>query len=133
MCRLGMWIFGKRAHLGLGIGWYSRTLCVVPCGFDKVCPHHACKDQHHSEEISAELVLCIFLDGEVAFPTIRILKFACMRPAIDEDQLGLRLCCELGYEPSPHYRGTEYIGGDFGMNRLLVRVQSESPFSSHSS
>ncbi len=55
-----------------------------PCGFDKVCPHHACKDQLIPEEMS-ELCLHILEGG--AWPTFAS-KIRVYEGTIDGDQLG---------------------------------------------
>ena len=55
-----------------------------PCGFDKVCPHHACKDQIIPQEMS-ELCLHI-LEGE-AWPTFAS-NIRVYEGIIDGDQLG---------------------------------------------
>ena len=55
-----------------------------PCGFDQVCPHHACKDRVIPEQVAE---LCLHVLGVRPFPSafggVRIYE-----AGVDEDQLG---------------------------------------------
>ena len=55
-----------------------------PCGFDQVCPHHACKDRVIPEQVAS---LCLSVLGLQPFPSsftgVRIYE-----AGVDEDQLG---------------------------------------------
>lgn len=66
-----------------------------PCGFDKVCPHHACKDLIIPQEI-AKLALHIL--GHEEFPTFES-KMRVYEGGMNEDQLGT-FVLRAGNEPT---------------------------------
>jgi hypothetical protein len=65
-----------------------------PCGFDKVCPHHVCKDQIIPQEI-AKLALHIL--GHDEFPIFKS-RIRVYEGGMNEDQLGT-FVLRSGFEP----------------------------------
>jgi ADP-heptose:LPS heptosyltransferase len=76
--------FWETGPFGPGHWVIQPDIICGPCGFDKVCPHHACKDQIIPQEVAE---LCLHLLGARAFPSfsspIRIYE-----GGVSEDQLG---------------------------------------------
>jgi ADP-heptose:LPS heptosyltransferase len=87
--------FWETGPFGSGHWVVQPDIVCGPCGFDKVCPHHACKDQIIPQDI-AKLSLHI-LDGEV-FPTFAS-KIRVYEGGMNEDQLGT-FVLRAGYEPA---------------------------------
>ena len=88
--------FWETGPFGPGHWVVQPDIVCGPCGFDKVCPHHACKDHIIPQEIS-ELCLCIL--GRRVLPTF-VSKMRVYEGAIDEDQLGT-FVLRAGNEPVP--------------------------------
>ncbi|MDQ6734621.1 MAG: glycosyltransferase family 9 protein [Nitrospirota bacterium] len=57
--------FNETGPYGPGHWIVQPDLACAPCGFDQVCPHHACKDRLIPEEVSA---LCLHVLGASPFP-----------------------------------------------------------------
>jgi len=87
--------FWETGPFGSGNWVVQPDIVCGPCGFDKVCPHHACKDQIIPQDI-AKLSLHI-LDGE-SFPTFAS-KIRVYEGGMNEDQLGT-FVLRAGYEPA---------------------------------
>jgi hypothetical protein len=87
--------FWETGPFGSGNWVVQPDIVCGPCGFDKVCPHHACKDQIIPQDI-AKLSLHI-LDGEV-FPTFAS-KIRVYEGGMNEDQLGT-FFLRAGYAPA---------------------------------
>ncbi len=85
--------FRETGPFGPGHWVVQPDIVCGPCGFDKVCPHHACKDQIVTEEIAE---LCLHLIGKTTFPKFSS-KIRVYEGAIDEDQLGT-FVLRSGYE-----------------------------------
>ncbi|MDH5426707.1 MAG: glycosyltransferase family 9 protein [Nitrospirota bacterium] len=87
--------FRETGPFGPGNWVVQPDIACGPCGFDKVCPHHACKDHLLPQEIAG---LCWHVLGEGALPTfsstIRVFE-----GGIDEDHLGT-FVLRSGQEPS---------------------------------
>ena len=76
--------FRETGPFGPGHWVIQPDIVCGPCGFDKVCPHHACKDQIVSQEVAQ---LCLHLLGKIPFPTFSS-SIRVYEGVIDEDQLG---------------------------------------------
>ena len=76
--------FWETGPFGPGHWVVQPNIICGPCGFDKVCPHHACKDQIIPQEISE---LCLSLLGFGMLPNFTS-KVRVYEGVIDEDQLG---------------------------------------------
>jgi len=87
--------FRETGPFGPGNWVVQPDITCGPCGFDKVCPHHACKDHIIPQEIAA---LCWHVLGEGDFPTFTA-KIRVFEGAIDEDQLGTYVL-RSGHEPA---------------------------------
>ncbi len=87
--------FWETGPFGPGHWVVQPDIVCGPCGFDKVCPHHACKDQIIPQEIS-ELCLHI-LSGDV-LPKFSS-KIRVYESTIDGDQLGT-FALRAGHEPN---------------------------------
>ncbi len=76
--------FWETGPYGPGHWVVQPDIVCGPCGFDKVCPHHACKDQIVPHEIAS---LCRYLLGGESLsnfsPSIRVYE-----GTVDADQLG---------------------------------------------
>jgi len=76
--------FWETGPFGPGHWVVQPEIICGPCGFDKVCPHHACKDQIIPQEVAE---LCLHLLGARPFPSfspnVRVYE-----GGINEDQLG---------------------------------------------
>jgi len=87
--------FRETGPFGTGNWVVQPDIVCGPCGFDKVCPHHACKDHIIPKEIAQ---LCSHLLGKNVLPCfssgIRVYE-----GVIDEDQLGT-FVLRSGYEPA---------------------------------
>ncbi len=86
--------FRETGPFGPGHWVVQPDIVCGPCGFDKVCPHHACKDQIVSQEVAQ---LCLHLLGKSSFPTFSS-NIRVYEGAIDEDQLGT-FVLQSGHEP----------------------------------
>lgn len=87
--------FRETGPFGPGHWVVQPDIVCGPCGFDKVCPHHACKDQIIPHEISE---LCSHVLGKHALPKFSS-RIRVYEGAIDEDQLGT-FVLRSGHEPS---------------------------------
>ncbi len=76
--------FWETGPFGPGHWVVQPDIVCGPCGFDKVCPHHACKDLIIPQEI-AELTRHILGHGEFPFFTSKIRVY---EGGVNEDQLG---------------------------------------------
>jgi hypothetical protein len=87
--------FRETGPFGLGHWVVQPDIVCGPCGFDKVCPHHACKDHIIPHEI-AKLALHILGHGE--YPCFES-KIRVYEAGIDKDQLGT-FHLRAGHEPA---------------------------------
>ena len=76
--------FWETGPFGPGHWVVQPDIICGPCGFDKVCPHHACKDQIIPPEVAE---LCLHLLGARPFPTFSS-KVRVYEGGVNEDQLG---------------------------------------------
>ena len=76
--------FWETGPFGSGHWVVQPDIVCGPCGFDKVCPHHACKDQIIPQEIAE---LCLHLLGDSALPTFSS-KIRVYEGGTNEDQFG---------------------------------------------
>ncbi|WP_447962234.1 glycosyltransferase family 9 protein [Nitrospira sp. Ecomares 2.1] len=76
--------FWETGPFGPGHWVVQPEILCGPCGFDKVCPHHACKDQIIPQEMAD---LCLHLMGTRPFPSFSS-KIRVYEGGVNEDQLG---------------------------------------------
>lgn len=76
--------FWETGPFGPGHWVVQPEIMCGPCGFDKVCPHHACKDQIIPQEMAE---LCLHLMGTRPFPSFSS-KIRVYESGVNEDQLG---------------------------------------------
>ena len=86
--------FRETGPFGPGHWVVQPDITCGPCGFDKVCPHHACKDHIVPREIAE---LCLHVLGEGSLPKFSS-KIRVYEGAIDEDLLGTYVL-HSGHEP----------------------------------
>lgn len=87
--------FWETGPFGPGHWVVQPDIVCGPCGFDKVCPHHACKDHIIPEEIGQ---LCLHLLDLRDLPNFAS-KIRVYESTIDGDQLGT-FELRAGYEPN---------------------------------
>jgi ADP-heptose:LPS heptosyltransferase len=87
--------FRETGPYGPGHWVLQPELDCAPCGFDRICTHHACKDRLPAEQV-AELLLHVL--GRRPFPS-GIAGFRVYQSGIDEDRLGT-FDCRAGREPA---------------------------------
>jgi ADP-heptose:LPS heptosyltransferase len=87
--------FWETGPFGPGHWVVQPDIVCGPCGFDKVCPHHACKDQIISHEVAE---LCLHLLGIRSFPEISS-KVRIYEGVVNEDRLGSFLIRAGSEEP----------------------------------
>ncbi|MEO6201924.1 MAG: glycosyltransferase family 9 protein [Nitrospirales bacterium] len=76
--------FWETGPFGPGHWVVQPDIICGPCGFDKVCPHHACKDQILPQEVAE---LCLHLLDARPFPSFSS-KVRVYEGGVNEDQLG---------------------------------------------
>jgi ADP-heptose:LPS heptosyltransferase len=76
--------FWETGPFGPGHWVVQPEIICGPCGFDKVCPHHACKDQIIPQEVAE---LCLHLLDNRPFPSFSS-KIRVYEGGVNEDQLG---------------------------------------------
>lgn len=76
--------FWETGPYGPGHWVIQPDIVCGPCGFDKICPHHACKDQIIPHEVSQ---LCLHLLNDGPFPDFSS-RVRVYESGINEDQLG---------------------------------------------
>lgn len=76
--------FWETGPFGPGHWVVQPEIICGPCGFDKVCPHHACKDQIIPQEVAE---LCLHLLGTRPFPSFSS-RIRVYEGGVNEDQLG---------------------------------------------
>lgn len=76
--------FQETGPFGPGHWVVQPEIICGPCGFDKVCPHHACKDLIIPQEVAE---LCLHLLGAQDFPSFSS-KVRVYEGGVNEDQLG---------------------------------------------
>ena len=86
--------FRETGPFGPGHWVVQPDIICGPCGFDKICPHHACKDQIVAEEMAE---MCWHLLGKRTIPNFSG-RYRVYEGAIDEDHLGT-FVLRSGYEP----------------------------------
>jgi len=86
--------FWETGPFGPGHWVVQPDIACGPCGFDKVCPHHACKEHLIPQEIAA---LCLHVLGQQDFPSFSS-RVRVYEGAIDDDQLGTFIL-RSGHEP----------------------------------
>lgn len=87
--------FRETGPYGPGHWVLQPELDCAPCGFDRICAHHACKDRLPAEQVAA-LLLHVLGRGPVPSD---VLGFRIYRSGVDEDQLGT-FTCHAGHEPA---------------------------------
>lgn len=80
--------FNETGPYGRGHWVVQPDLGCAPCGFDQVCPHHACKDRLVPQQMAE---LCLHVLGLGPFPT-PVTGVRLYESAIDEDGL---VCYQL--------------------------------------
>ena len=86
--------FRETGPFGPGHWVVQPDIVCGPCGFDKVCPHHACKDLIIPQDIAK---LALYILGHEAFPTFES-KIRVYEGGMNEDQLGT-FVLRAGSEP----------------------------------
>ena len=76
--------FWETGPFGPGHWVVQPDIICGPCGFDKVCPHHACKDHLVPQEVAE---LCLHLLSTRPFPAFSS-KVRVYEGGVNEDQLG---------------------------------------------
>jgi ADP-heptose:LPS heptosyltransferase len=76
--------FWETGPFGPGHWVIQPDIICGPCGFDKICPHHACKDHIVPQEVAE---LCLHLLGASPFPSFSS-KVRVYEGGVNEDQLG---------------------------------------------
>jgi hypothetical protein len=76
--------FRETGPYGSGHWVIQPDLACAPCGFDQVCPHHACKDRITGEQVAA---LCLHALGRGPVPT-NVTGIRIYQSDVDEDGLG---------------------------------------------
>ncbi len=76
--------FWETGPFGVDHWVIQPDIACGPCGFDTVCPHHACKDRLEPQEVAD---LCLHLLGKASFPRCSP-SMRVYQGCIDEDQLG---------------------------------------------
>ncbi|MEJ2230160.1 MAG: glycosyltransferase family 9 protein [Nitrospirales bacterium] len=76
--------FWETGPFGPGHWVVQPDIVCGPCGFNKVCPHHACKDQIVPQEVAE---LCLHVLGARPFPSFSS-KIRVYEGGVNEDQLG---------------------------------------------
>ncbi len=76
--------FWETGPFGPGHWVVQPDIICGPCGFDKVCPHHACKDHIIPQEVAE---LCLHLLGVCPFPSFSN-KIRVYEGGVNEDRLG---------------------------------------------
>ncbi|MCA9420759.1 MAG: glycosyltransferase family 9 protein, partial [Nitrospira sp.] len=76
--------FWETGPFGPGNWVIQPDILCGPCGFDKICPHHACKDHIRSREVAE---LCLHLLGAGPFPSFSS-RIRVYEGSLNEDQLG---------------------------------------------
>ncbi len=87
--------FWETGPFGPGNWVVQPDIACGPCGFDKVCPHHACKDHLIPQELAE---LCAHVLGQGGLPIFSS-KVRVYEGGIDEDQLGT-FTLRSGQEPA---------------------------------
>jgi len=115
--------FWETGPFGPGHWVVQPDIVCGPCGFDKVCPHHACKDQIIPEEMAK---LCLFILGDDGFPTFDS-KIRVYEGAMTEDHLGT-FVLRAGHEAAL----TSWYGAYWQRYwyELFTRQTSQHPFPS---
>ncbi len=85
--------FWETGPYGPGHWVVQPDIVCGPCGFDKVCPHHACKDLIIPEEIGK---LCLYMLRTGNLPTFES-KMRVYEGGVNEDHLGT-FVLRAGYE-----------------------------------
>ena len=76
--------FWETGPFGPGNWVIQPDIICGPCGFDKICPHHACKDHIIPREVAE---LCLHLLGVRPFPKLSS-QIRVYEGGVNEDQLG---------------------------------------------
>ena len=87
--------FWETGPFGPGHWVVQPDIVCGPCGFDNVCPHHACKDFIIPEEVAK---LCLHIIGRGDLPAF-LSNIRVYEGGINEDHLGT-FVLRVGYEPS---------------------------------
>ncbi len=120
--------FWETGPYGPGHWVVQPAIVCGPCGFDKVCPHHACKDQIIPQEMSE---LCLHILEGRAWPYFAS-KIRIYEGAIDEDQLG-SFVLRAGYAPNiTNWYGTYWRRNWYenftGLKSHIPDIESSSPY-----
>ncbi len=87
--------FRETGPYGIGNWVVQPDIECGPCGFDKICPHHACKERIVPKEIAR---LCSSLLTKTSLPSFAS-QMRVYEGAVDEDQLGT-FVLRFGREPN---------------------------------
>jgi ADP-heptose:LPS heptosyltransferase len=118
--------FNETGPYGRGHWVVQPDLGCAPCGFDQVCPHHACKDRLVPQQMAE---LCLHVLGLGPFPT-PVTGVRLYESAIDEDGL---VCYHLraGYvDAVSKWYGTlwrKYWYETFADERSAISLEGPAP------
>ncbi len=118
--------FWETGPFGPGHWVVQPEIMCGPCGFDKVCPHHACKDQIIPQEVAE---LCLHLLGNHPFPSFSS-KIRVYEGGVNEDQLGTFMVRAGTEEPRVSWYAEywrQYWYKSFTGNPSLVPFSSTPP------
>jgi ADP-heptose:LPS heptosyltransferase len=93
--------FNETGPYGRGHWAVQPDLECAPCGFDQVCPHHACKDRLIPDQVAA---LCLHVLGVAAFPD-PVTGVRLYESGIDEDGLACYRLRAGRMEATSHWYG----------------------------
>jgi len=77
--------FRETGPYGPGHWVIQPDISCGPCGFDKVCPHHACKDHIEAQHVAE---LCRYVLTQGPFPIFPSGRMRVYEGCVDEDQGG---------------------------------------------
>jgi ADP-heptose:LPS heptosyltransferase len=118
--------FNETGPYGMRHWIVQPDLACAPCGFDQVCPHHACKDRLIPNEVAA---LCLHALGVGPFPHL-VTGVRLYESSVDEDGLA---CYELRagrMDPTSDWYGKfwrKYWYDTFTGQLSRVRIEEPPP------
>jgi ADP-heptose:LPS heptosyltransferase len=118
--------FNETGPYGRGHWAVQPDLGCAPCGFDQVCPHHACKDRLIPDQMAS---LCLHVLGVAAFPD-PVTGVRLYESGIDEDGLACYRLRAGRMDPTSEWYGTfwrKYWYETFTGQLSKVRIDEPPP------
>ena len=118
--------FNETGPYGKGHWAVQPDLGCAPCGFDQVCPHHACKDRLIPDQVAA---LCLHVLGVAPFPD-PVTGVRLYQSGIDEDGLACYRLRAGQIAPPSDWYGTfwrKYWYDTFTGQLSKVRIEEPPP------